>query len=62
MTEKKPSYNALRRKCERLEAALKKATDDGARDRRVYYDLLGDKVDLEMRVKQAIAILNGEDE
>lgn len=62
MTEKKPSYNALRRRCERLEAALNKALAEGWRDRQAYYDLLGKKIDAEMRVKQAIKILNGEDE
>ena len=61
MTEKQPTYSALRRRCERLEAALNKALKDGARDRQSYYDLLAEKIDWEMRAKQAARILSGED-
>lgn len=60
MTQK-PSYNALLRKIERLEAELAETRADRDKAFKRYADGLGDRVDLKMRVEQAMRLLSGED-
>lgn len=60
MTQK-PSYNALLRKIERLEAKLAETMADRDKLFRHYADSLGECVDLKMRVEQAQRLLSGED-
>ena len=60
MTQK-PSYNALVRKIERLEAELAETRADRDKVFRHYGDCLGECVDLKMRVEQAQRLLAGED-
>ena len=60
MTQK-PTYNALLRKIERLEAKLAALQADRAKVFRIYADCLGECVDLKMRVDQAQRLLAGED-
>lgn len=57
----KPSYNALLRKIERLEAELAALRTDRDELFRHYADSLGERVDLKMRVEQAQRLLSGED-
>lgn len=62
MTAKRPSYNALLRKIERLEAAMQSAHIEQQLARQAASEYLRQMVEWKCRVKQAIAILNGEDE
>lgn len=61
MTQKKPSYNALLRKIERLEAALEVEKAESEKAFRIYADNLSELVDLKMRAEQAMRLLSGED-
>jgi hypothetical protein len=58
---KKPSYAALLRKIDRLETALQVAHHEQQKARAAYTDTLTELVVLECRVKQAVALLQGED-
>ena len=60
MTQK-PSYAALLRKIERLEAKLAALQADRDKVFRIYTDCIGQRVDLKMRVEQAMRLLAGED-
>jgi hypothetical protein len=60
MTQK-PSYAALLRKIELLEAKLAALQADRDKVFRHYGDCLGECVDLKMRVEQAMRLLAGED-
>lgn len=59
---KKPTVGQLLRKIERLEAHMTELAY--ARERVIAYNnrLLCDKVDAEIRIKQAVAILTGQEE
>jgi len=60
MTQK-PSYAALLRKIEILEAKLAALQADRDKVFKHYADGLGERVDLKMRVEQAMRLLSGED-
>ena len=61
MSERKPSYNALLRKIERLEALVQKARHEQQKARHAYMDQLHELVDLKMRNEQAQRLLSGQD-
>jgi hypothetical protein len=60
MTQK-PSYAALLRKIERLEAELAETRADRDKVFRHYADCLSERAQLKMRVEQAQRLLAGED-
>lgn len=61
MSERKPSYNALLRKIERLEALVQEAHHEQQKARHAYTDQLHELVDLKMRNEQAQRLLSGQD-
>lgn len=58
---KEQSRAALLRKIERLEKLVHEMHEEQQRSRRHVYELLAEKVDLQMRNQQAMRLLSGED-
>jgi len=61
MSEKKPTIASLNRKVERLEARISVLEHEIARHQEIYRERLYYVVDAELRIKQATAILMGDD-
>ncbi len=61
-TPRKPSYNALLRKIERLEAQVVALTEQLEMERNIHYGDLRARVDLKVRAEQAVRLLQGADE
>jgi outer membrane murein-binding lipoprotein Lpp len=61
MSDKKPTVSALQRKIERLEAQVEQLKADKQKAWDGYGNALGDLVDAQMRIKQAVRLLQGED-
>lgn len=62
MIEKPPTIAQLKRKIERLEARLEEAEQRMYQSQEVNRNNLYSHVDAQIRIKQAIAILSGEEE
>lgn len=62
MATKSPSPAALRRRIEKLEAEIEAMREAHRKCTRVYEDMLREVVDLKIRNRQAIRILQGADE
>lgn len=61
MTAAPPSPAALRRKIERLEAEIESLRETHRKIHQLYADMLAQHVDHEIRIQQAIKILQGEE-
>lgn len=61
MTDKKPTIAALQRKIERLEATIEALQEQGRKAWDGYGDALHREVDMKLRARQAIRLLQGED-
>lgn len=61
MSDKKPTIPSLQRKIERLEAQVEALKQDRDKAWSGYGTALGKEVELQMRVSQAVRLLQGED-
>ena len=62
MTEKKPTISSLKREIERLKARAVVLESEVERRDVIIREHIYDVVDAEMKIKQAMAILSGEDQ
>lgn len=62
MTEKKPTISSLKREIERLKARAAVLESEVERRDVIIREHIYDVVDAEMKIKQAMAILSGEDQ
>ena len=62
MTEKKPTISSLKREIERLKARAAVLESEVERRDVIIREDIYDVVDAEMKIKQAMAILSGEDQ
>lgn len=62
MTEKKPTISSLKREIERLNARAVVLESEVERRDVIIREHIYDVVDAEMKIKQAMAILSGEDQ